>query len=78
MPPQLEDGSVDYDDGFNNSAHQSAQDVSAFLMWAAEPKMHDRKQVGFVAVLMLVLLTSLLYLTNKKLWAPHKGKKLDL
>jgi ubiquinol-cytochrome c reductase cytochrome c1 subunit len=31
--------------------------------------------VGFVAVVMMVLLASLLYLTNKRLWAPHKGKK---
>ncbi|MCK0126626.1 cytochrome c1 [Gelidibacter sp. F2691] len=77
MAPQLEDGSVDYDDGHNNSAHHLAEDVAAFLMWTAEPNMMARKQTGFVAVLMLVLLTSLLYLTNKKLWAPHKGKKFD-
>ncbi|GHF01613.1 cytochrome c [Aliiroseovarius zhejiangensis] len=78
MPPQLEDGLVDYDDGHNNSAHHMAEDVAAFLMWTAEPKMMARKQAGFVSVLLLVLLTSLLYLTNKKLWAPHKGKQLDL
>ncbi|UWQ14161.1 cytochrome c1 [Aliiroseovarius sp. M344] len=78
MPPQLEDGLVDYDDGHNNSAHHMAEDVSAFLMWTAEPKMMARKKAGFVAVMLLVLLTSLLYLTNKKLWAPHKGKNLDL
>ena len=77
MAPQLEDGTVDFDNGHNNSAHHLAEDVSAFLMWAAEPKMAARKQTGFVAVLMLVLLTSLLYLTNKKLWAPHKGKDFD-
>jgi ubiquinol-cytochrome c reductase cytochrome c1 subunit len=34
-----------------------------------------RKQTGFVAVIFLVLLTSLLYLTNKRLWAGVKGKK---
>ena len=51
-----------------------AKDVSAFLMWAAEPKMMDRKRAGFVAVLFLGLLTVLLYLTNKRLWAPYKGK----
>jgi cytochrome c1 len=28
-----------------------------------------------VAVLMLILLTSLLYLVNKRLWADVKGKK---
>ncbi|MCI2394798.1 cytochrome c1 [Aliiroseovarius sediminis] len=78
MAPQLEDGLIDYDDGHSNTARDMAKDVSAFLMWTAEPKMMARKQAGFVSVLLLVLLTSLLYLTNKKLWAPHKGKHLDL
>ena len=40
--------------------------------------MMARKRAGFMAVTFLVLLTSLLYLTNKKLWAPHKGKKTSL
>ncbi len=78
MPPQIEDGTVEYDDGHDNSAHHIAEDVAAFLMWTAEPKMMARQQTGFVAVLLLVVLTSLLYLTNKKLWAPHKGKKTEL
>ena len=57
--------------------HQMAHDVSEFLMWAAEPKMMARKQAGFVGVLMMVVLASLLFLTNKKLWAPVKGKKFN-
>ncbi len=51
-----------------------AEDVAAFLMWAAEPKMMARKQAGLTAVLFLVLLSVLLYLTNKRLWAPVKGR----
>ena len=78
MPPQIEDGTVEFDDGHPNDAHHIAEDVAAFLMWTAEPKMMARQQTGFVAVLLLVVLTSLLYLTNKKLWAPHKGKKTEL
>jgi ubiquinol-cytochrome c reductase cytochrome c1 subunit len=35
-----------------------------------------RKQMGFVAVLFLIGLSTLLYLTNKRLWAKVKGKKL--
>ena len=53
-----------------------AEDVSAFLMWAAEPKMMTRKESGLKAVLLLGLLSVLLYLTNKKLWSKVKGKKL--
>jgi ubiquinol-cytochrome c reductase cytochrome c1 subunit len=52
-----------------------SEDVAAFSMWAAEPKMMARKQVGFIAVLFLGLLSVLLYMTNKKIWAPVKGKE---
>ncbi|MCB2123235.1 MAG: cytochrome c1, partial [Rhodobacteraceae bacterium] len=57
------------------TVEQMSEDVAAFLMWAAEPKMMARKQAGFVAVLFLGLLTVLLYLTNKRLWAGVKGRK---
>lgn len=74
MPPPLSDELIEYEDGHEASVHHMAEDVSAFLMWAAEPKLMARKQWGFVGVLLLTLLTTLLYLTNKRLWAPHKGK----
>ena len=76
MPPPLSEDLVTYEDGTPATADQMARDVAAFMMWTAEPKLTDRKQVGLVAVLLLIVLTSLLYLTNKRLWAPHKGKKL--
>ncbi|MWD29609.1 cytochrome c1 [Aquicoccus sp. SCR17] len=75
MPPPLAEGQVEYQDGTEASVEQMAKDVSAFLMWAAEPKMMARKSVGFVGVLFLVVLSVLLYLTNKRIWAPLKGKK---
>ncbi len=78
MPPPIDDGSVEYADGHDNSKHHIAEDVASFLMWAAEPKLVDRKQAGFVAVTFLIVLAALLYLTNKKLWAPVKGKKVTL
>lgn len=74
MPPPLSDDLIEYEDGTPATLHQMAEDATAFLMWAAEPKMMARKQMGFTAFIMLTILTSLLYLTNKKLWAPHKGK----
>ncbi len=75
MPPPLSDDIVTYADGTPATVDQMSKDVSAFLMWAAEPKMMARKEAGFVAVFFLVILASLLYLTNKKLWAGVKGKK---
>ncbi|MBK0325959.1 cytochrome c1 [Rhodobacteraceae bacterium F11138] len=77
MAPPLSDEQVEFADGHSNDLHHMAQDVSAFLMWAAEPKMMARKQAGFVGVLFLTVLSVLLYLTNKRIWAPIKGKKIS-
>ncbi|MCB1352624.1 MAG: cytochrome c1 [Rhodobacteraceae bacterium] len=75
MSPVLMGDDVTYADGTPATVEQEAQDVAAFLMWSAEPKMMARKTAGMTAVLFLVVLTVLLYLTNKKLWLPYKGKK---
>lgn len=75
MPPPLSDGQVEYADGTEATVHNMAEDVSAFLMWAAEPKMMARKQAGFTAVIFLTILSVLLYLTNKRIWSAVKGPK---
>lgn len=77
MPPPLADGQVEFADGHDNSVHHMSEDVAAFLMWAAEPHLVARKQTGFIAVTFLIVLSVLLYLTNKKLWAGVKGKKFN-
>ena len=74
MAPPLEDGLLDFADGHSNDLHHMSEDVAAFLMWTAEPKLGARKQAGFVGVLILGLLTILLYLTNKRIWAPVKRR----
>ncbi|MFV0243437.1 MAG: cytochrome c1 [Qingshengfaniella sp.] len=74
MAPPLEDGQVEFADGHANDVASMAEDVSAFLMWTAEPKMMARKQVGFTAVVFLVILTGLLFMTNKRIWKPVKDK----
>ncbi|MFK7868658.1 MAG: cytochrome c1 [Roseobacter sp.] len=75
MAPPLYDDAIEFADGHPATEHHLAEDVSAFLMWTAEPKMMARKQAGFVGVLFLTVLSVLLYLTNKRIWAPVKGKK---
>jgi ubiquinol-cytochrome c reductase cytochrome c1 subunit len=75
MAPPLSDDQVTYADGTPATVDQMSMDVASFLYWAAEPKLMDRRNAGFVSVLFLVLLSTLLYLTNKRLWAGIKGKK---
>lgn len=77
MAPALFEGIVTYEDGTEATVDQMAMDVSAFLMWAAEPKMMQRKQMGLSAMLFLTVLAVLLYLTNKRLWAPVKHRRKD-
>jgi ubiquinol-cytochrome c reductase cytochrome c1 subunit len=73
MNPPLMGDDVVYEDGTPATLEQESQDVAAFLMWTAEPKMMARKGAGMTAALFLVVLTVLLYFTNKKLWLPFKG-----
>ena len=79
-PPLFEDQMVYADDHSNDMEHV-AEDVAAFLMWTAEPKLNQRKEAGLTGVIFLTVLSVLLYLTNKRLWAPHKkavkGKSED-
>ncbi|MEM1101733.1 MAG: cytochrome c1 [Pseudomonadota bacterium] len=65
---------VFYEDGTEATIEQQALDVAAFLTWAAEPKMMARKQSGLAAVIFLGVLATLLYFTNKRLWAPVKAR----
>lgn len=77
MAPPLYGEDVDYADGHANDLHHVSEDVSAFLMWTAEPKLNQRKHTGFIAVILLTILSVLLYLTNKALWAPVKKAAKD-
>jgi ubiquinol-cytochrome c reductase cytochrome b/c1 subunit len=68
MPPPLSNGQVTYDDGSPQTLEQYSQDISAFLMWAAEPHLNDRKRIGFQVMIFLVVFAGLLYLTKKQIW----------
>ena len=72
MPTPLSADSVDNDDGTPQTVSQYATDVTAFLMWAAEPHLEDRKKLGFRVMLYLLALTALLYLVKRKVWSRIK------
>ena len=68
MAPPLSEDAVEYGDGTKASVDQMSRDVAAFLAWASEPKMEQRKRVGFMVVIYLAVLAALMYLVKKKLW----------
>jgi ubiquinol-cytochrome c reductase cytochrome c1 subunit len=76
MPPPLTAaGQVTYAPG--NPAptvDQMAKDVSAFLVWAAEPKLENRHRSGIAVVIFLLFGTVLGYLAYRQIWAEAKRK----
>jgi cytochrome c1 len=70
MPPPLtQDGQVTYADGQPPATKaQMAKDVVAFLTWASEPKMEERKRMGVKVMIFMGVLCVLLYLAYQRLW----------
>ncbi len=69
MIPPLSDGAVTYGDGAPEKVEQYAKDISAFLMWSAEPHLNDRKKVGLGVVTFLIVFATLLYFVKRRVWA---------
>jgi ubiquinol-cytochrome c reductase cytochrome c1 subunit len=71
MPPPLHDGDIKYADAnFPQTVEQYSLDVSAFLMWLAEPHLVERKEAGLRVMLFLILFAGLMWFVKEKLWAP--------
>jgi ubiquinol-cytochrome c reductase cytochrome c1 subunit len=68
MPPPLANGKVTFDDGKPSTVKEEAYDVAAFLAWAAEPKMEERKAFGLGAMIYLLIFSVLLWFSYKKVW----------
>ena len=69
MANQLSDGLVEYSDGTRATVQQMSKDVTTFLMWSAEPHLESRHQMGFKAIVYLIILTILVYFSMKKIWS---------
>ena len=73
MAPPLSDGAITYAEGETGSVplttDQYARDVSAFLMWVAEPHLVARKEAGMQVIVFLILFAGLMYLVKRKLWS---------
>lgn len=68
MAAPLKADLVTFDDGTKSTVKQQATDVAAFLMWAAEPKLEERKQMGAAVLVFLVLFSGLLYASYRRVW----------
>lgn len=69
MAPPLQDGLVKYTDGSPATVSQYSQDVVAFMAWAADPKLEERKRMGLIAMIYLAITAILLYFAKKRVWS---------
>ena len=69
MTKQIQDGLVTFADGAPNDAAHIAKDVTAFLHWAAEPKLDARHSTGFRVLLYAIVFAVLAYFLKRRIWA---------
>lgn len=69
MAPPLVADSGFYNDGTPETVEQYAKDVSAFLSWAGDPSLNQRKSTGWVAILFLIITSVLLYISKRRIWS---------
>ena len=74
MAKPLSDGLLEYNDGTEATEEQMSKDVVTFLAWAAEPHLEARHKIGFKAIIYLIILTLLVYLSMKRLWSRIESK----
>ena len=74
MSAPLSDDIVEYSDGTKATVEQMSKDVTTFLMWAAEPSLEARHQMGFKAIIYLIILTILVYFSMKRIWSRVKSE----
>lgn len=68
MPPPLSDGVVTYEDGTKGTLDNYARDVSAYLMWAAEPKLEERHMLGASVMVYLFVFAVIMFLAKRAVW----------
>ena len=73
MAKQINDGLVTFADGSPNDAAHIAKDVTAFLHWAAEPKLEARHSTGLRVTLYALIFAVLAFLAKRRMWKniPH-------
>ncbi|WP_422921376.1 cytochrome c1 [Sphingomonas donggukensis] len=71
-PPLTGDGQVGYTDGTKATVDQMAKDVSAFLVWTAEPKLEARHSAGWAAVIFLLIFCVLTWGAYQSVWRDVK------
>jgi len=77
MPPPLENGLVEYEDGTPATVSQMAKDVSSFLVWASDPAHDERKMQGLKAFFACSLAILFCGIWQRSFWVGYKMRRVD-
>lgn len=77
MPPPLNDGAVEFEDGTPATVSQMAKDVTTFLAWCSEPESDERKKMGVEFIAAMSIVAAALGYYKRFRWAPIKGRKIE-
>jgi len=73
MAPPLMDDFLTFADGTPATKEQAAKDIAAFLTWAAEPRMEERKVLGTAVIVFLLIFTLIAYGSYRRIWRDDPG-----
>ena len=54
-----------------------AKDVTTFLVWVAEPHLESQHRMGFKAIIYLIILFTLVYMSKQKVWSRFSSKNIE-
>jgi ubiquinol-cytochrome c reductase cytochrome c1 subunit len=75
MSEPISDGIVEYSDGTQLTKAQIAKDVTTFLVWVSEPHLESQHKMGFKAIIYLIILITLVYMSKQKVWSRFGSKE---
>ena len=77
MSEPISEGIVEYSDGTKPTKEQIAKDVTTFLVWSSEPHLESQHRMGFKAIIYLIILITLVYMSKQKVWSRFGSKKVE-
>jgi len=76
MPPPLNDGGVEYEDGTPATISQQAKDVVQFLNWCAEPEADTRKKQAAQYMMVLAFSALMTGYYKRFRWSTYKTRAI--
>ena len=77
MPPPLQNGQIEYEDGTPATKSQMAKDVCQFLTWAQDPMHDERKLLGLKVYSVMWVMAISTGLWYRLMWMTLRSRRID-